>query len=139
MEPVATYEINDRNESQKILIATQGSEYKNDVVKDVVESLRGKTAYIKVIDVSLLQDVQPDQWNAIVVLHTWEIWKPEENARVFLKKYYSSEKIFVVTTSGSGEEKIEGVDAITGASILKDVPRHSRGIISWLELQLPPE
>lgn len=136
MDPVISYEINKDNESQKILIATQGSDYKNGVVEEIIDYLKDKPVYIKVIDVTHLKNVNHGQWDAIIVLHNWQMWKPDENARIFLEKYYSSGKIFVVETSGSGEEKIEGVDAITGASKMIEVPKHAKQINAWIKRQL---
>lgn len=132
MDPVKTKEINSRTNAQKLLIATQGSDYKNDVVKAITTEFENDSIYIKIIDVNLLGEINPDEWNAILVLHTWEVWKPEENAEKFLKKHFDSSKMFVVATSGSGDNRIDGIDGITGASSLDLIDKDSKTIISWL-------
>ena len=120
------------NTKKKILIATQGSEYKNDVVSGITDKFKNKSIYIKIIDVSLLGWVNPDELNAIIILHTWEIWKPEENSEKFLKKYFDSSKMFALATSGSGDNMIDGMDGITGASSLDLIDKDPKTIRPWL-------
>jgi hypothetical protein len=132
MDYVKTKEINSQTNTKKILIATQGSEYKNDVVSAITDEFKSKSIYIKIIDVSLLGKVNPDEWNAILILHTWEVWKPEENSEKFLKKHFDSSKMFVLATSGSGDNMVDGMDGITGASSLDLIDKDSKTIISWL-------
>lgn len=136
MEFVESYEINSSELPQRVLIATQGSEYKEKVVSGVIGEFKSQEVYFKVVDVSLLDDVDPTIWNAVIILHTWEIWKPEEHAKAFLDAKYSSDNIFVVTTSGSGDQKMDGVDAVTGASELNDAPDHVETISTWLDVRL---
>ena len=95
MEFVESYEINSSELPQRVLIATQGSEYKEKVVSGVIGEFKSQEVYFKVVDVSLLDDVDPTIWNAVIILHTWEIWKPEEHAKAFLDAKYSSDNIFV--------------------------------------------
>lgn len=124
MSEVESFESGPRQSDEKVLIATQGSAYKNNLVDRLIDFLVSHEVYVNVIDVSLLDSVNSTNWDAIVVLHTWEKWEPQENAAQFLEKQYDPEKVFVVTTSGGGDEKIKGVDAITGASILAEIPDH---------------
>ncbi len=136
MKLVPPFEINTKYVENNVLIATQGSKYKDAVVKGVVDYLTTKPVYIRVIDVSKLNEVNTDAWNAIVVLHTWEMSKPPKEVKEFLKNNYNSNNIFTLTTSGNGDEKIKGVDAITGASLLKEVPNHVQLLINKLDNKL---
>jgi hypothetical protein len=133
MEKIESYEVNKKENQQKILIATQGSDYKNALVKGIIDTLKTVHIYIKVIDVSILKNEYVDNYDAIVIMHTWEMTKPQTDAAQFLKDYYNPNKIFVISTSGSGEEKIEGIDAITGASRIEEVPKHLKKILKWLD------
>jgi len=56
-------------------------------------------------------------------LHTWESWKPQANAKQFIDRIQDKSKIIVLATSGEGNEKIKGVDALTSASKRSDIPR----------------
>jgi hypothetical protein len=104
-----------------VLIATQGSKYKEAVVSGVVEALEEQEVHIKVIDVSGLSEIQVEDWDAIVILHTWQASKPQKDAEAFLKKQDQRRKIIVHTTSGKGTNAMDGVDAITGASCMRNV------------------
>ena len=42
----------------------------------------------------------------------------------------------ILCTSGAGEGKIKGVNAISGASILDDVPARVETICTWLDARL---
>lgn len=123
MEFVKAYEIGSPELTKKVLIATQGSEYKNSLTKGIIDHLRPQQVYIKVIDVSGLDTVNADEWDALVIMHTWEV-TPQKDAARFIKKAYNPNKMLVVSTSGDGGNKIEGVDAITGTSIITDVNSH---------------
>ena len=78
---------------------------------------------MKVIDVSGLSTVDPDVWDALVIIHTWENLQPQVNAKQFIDRLDASgmHKLVVVTTSGSGGSKMDSVDAITSASRISDI------------------
>ena len=122
MDVAESFEVNTPELKHKVLIATQGSEFKNAVVVGIVDHLKKRHAYIKVIDIAALPQVNEDKWNAVVVIHTWENWKPQVDAKVYLEHVKDLSKVIVLTTSGDGDYKIEGVNAITSASVMTDIP-----------------
>lgn len=123
MDVVNSYAVNAATLEKKILIATQGSDFKNKVTKGIVDYFKSDSIYIQVVDVGELQNIDPKDFNAIVVIHTWENWKPPISVQLFIEKNKDRKnKIAVLTTSGEGTYKMEGVDAFTGESILTDVP-----------------
>jgi hypothetical protein len=123
MHPARSFEVNSPAASQKVLIASQGSAFKDSIVAGVVAHLRERQVYARVIDVSTLATVRETDWNAILLIHTWEMEKPEPNAKKFLDRTHNLRKIIVLTTSGAGNRKMEGLDAISSASEMIDVPR----------------
>ncbi|MGB5553658.1 MAG: hypothetical protein WBM83_03290 [Flavobacteriaceae bacterium] len=130
METVEAYEINSSNLEKTLLIATQGSEFKNAVTQGLVNHYGSGDVYIKVIDVATLNNVNPSDYDAILVIHTWEYEKPPTVVAAFIERTASDrDKIVVMTTSGQGTSKMEGVDAITGESVLDDAPRIADEII----------
>lgn len=133
MEEANGFELNSAKLDQKVLIVTQGSEYKKSIVENIKEEFTDKNAYLKVVDIKKLKKVKAKEWDAIVIMHTWEIFEPEERAKKFLKKHYDASKMFVVSTSASGDNNIDGVDGITSASELTNVSKDSRKIIDWLK------
>lgn len=123
MDVIESYEINSSSLSKKVLIASQGSEFKNTVVTGVIDRFKSNDVYFKVIDINLLKSINSNKWNAIIILHTWEMWKPPTEVKDFIDNNMNNlEKIIVVSTSGDGSFKIEGVDAFTGESIMEKVP-----------------
>ena len=129
MDYVESYEVNALDLEKKLLIATQGS----GITKAVVGRYESGPIYIKVIDVSELVEIDPDDFNAILVVHTWENWKPPAEVKSFVERTKKdANKIVILTTSGEGSYKMEGVDALTGESILDEVPVLSGKIVERL-------
>jgi hypothetical protein len=122
MGPAKSFEVNAPHSGPSVLIATQGSAFKDAVVAGVVDHLRTRSAYVKVVDVSALPAVNEADWNAIVVIHTWEMGKPQADAQAFVARIASSHKAVVLSTSGRGDFRMEGIDAISSASKIADVP-----------------
>lgn len=123
MDVVKPYAVNLPTLEKKLLIATQGSDFKNDVTTGIVEYYKPDSIYIQVIDVGSLENSDPKDFNAIVVIHTWENWKPPISVQSFIERYKNEKnKIVLFTTSGEGSYKMEGVDAFTGESIMTEVP-----------------
>lgn len=101
MAPAASREIGARGQSPAVIVATQGSEYKDALTQRLVDRLRN-SAYVRIMDVSGLPAVIEREWDAIVLIHTWEKWKPEPNALAFVERALDRHKLVVLTTSGSG-------------------------------------
>lgn len=134
MEVAQEFEVNSPELNLKLLVATQGSEYKNEVTKGVVNYYKKDSVYIKVIDVTSLASIDPSHYNAIVVIHTWENWQPPAEVELFIDKTKDIQnKIIVLTTSGEGSYKMEGVDAITGESKLENTNTYINQITKRLE------
>ena len=122
MDIAKSFEVNTPELEHKVLIATQGSKFKDALVAGVVEQLKQGQTYIKVIDVSGLPQVNEAQWNAVVIMHTWEASKPQADAKAYLERVKDLTKVIVLTTSGNGNSKMEGINAITSASEMSNVP-----------------
>ena len=133
MDVVAPYTINPPTLEKKVLIATQGSEFKNKVTGGIVDYFKADSVYIEVVDITSLPTINLEKYNALVIIHTWENWKPPITVQTFIEKYPEfSNKIVVLTTSGEGSYKMERVDAITGESKLADAPLFVDTIIERL-------
>ena len=133
MDVVAPYTINAPTLEKKLLIATQGSDFKDKVTSGIVNHFKSDSVYIEVVDVESLNVIDPDDFNALVIIHTWENWKPPLSVQSFIEKYGNeSNKIIVLTTSGDGDYTMDGVDAIAGESKLSEVPLYINNIIDRL-------
>jgi len=82
LKTVDTLKIGDMTTvDSKVLIATQASQFKDEVVAEIKKALGQNVFYIKVLDVKWLPSQSVDDYNAIVVLnrcmagrtHGWRI------------------------------------------------------------------
>ena len=136
MDIIAERQVNNSIASKKILIASQGSEFKNALVDALIEDLKKEDVFIQVIDVTTINTIEPNQWDLLMIFHTFEIWEPQKDAAAFLDKSYDKSKMIILATSGSGDLMIEGVDGITGASILDEVATKKEIILTKAKLIL---
>lgn len=135
MEVVESKEMNSAQLSTKILIATQGSTFKDAVVQNVTSQYELDSVYIKVIDVFRLSQINETDFKAIVILHTWEYGKPPQTVEDFVTNYKGTkDKLIVLTTSGEGTNELKGIDALAGESILEDASDYTDEIIERIEL-----
>ncbi len=123
IEAVWTSEINSSGLERKLLIATQGSPFKDSVTAGVLGRYKSRAVVVEVMDVTALENTDAADFDAILIIHRWEAGAPSETVQSFIDKNSDlSNRIVVLTTSWNGLEKMENVDAVTGASVLEDVP-----------------
>jgi hypothetical protein len=118
MQPVEPRELGERGHGPAVLIATQGSAYKNAIVDTLIQRLQTLPTYLRIIDISQLPAVDEQQWDALVVLHSWERWQPPPAVQGFVERLKARSKLVVLTTSGGGDSRMACVDAVTSASEL---------------------
>lgn len=75
-------------DASAVLVATQGSDFKNVVV-----------------DVSALPSVDESRWDAVVIIHTWEYGNPQSDAAEFIQR----------VKDPSGVDAISGASVMTEA------------------------
>ena len=92
MKTATSYEVNAPSEDRKLLIATQGSAFKNTVTQGLVDYYKQDSVYIKIIDVADLEKIHPEDFSAVVILHTWENWKPPASVKSFVKENEAQKK-----------------------------------------------
>lgn len=103
--------------TNRLLIATQGSSFKDLLTAEILRKLEGEDIQIRGIDISALAEVELDRWDAFLIVHTTEKWVLPPSVEDFLKRVPSN-KVVEVITSGDGDwrpEKTE-VEIITSAS-----------------------
>jgi hypothetical protein len=133
MAVVSPFEVAGAATAPAVLIATQGSEFKNAVTAELVEALRRSSARVNVIDVSALERTRADDWDAIVLIHTWEMGKAPAAVTAFMQRTPKRKNLVVLTTSGEGTFKLADVDAISAASQMADTSARATEIMRKLE------
>lgn len=136
MRAVRSFDVGDASRPQHVLIATQGSAFKDALVAGVLVALQSRPVYVRVIDVSGLRAVHENDWNAIIIAHTWEFGRAQADARAFVDRVPDKNKLIVVTTSGGGREKLPGIDAISAASVMDDTPARVAEVTGRLDAVL---
>jgi menaquinone-dependent protoporphyrinogen IX oxidase len=68
------------------LIATQGSDFKNAVTKGLVDHFKSDSIFIQVVDIQELSAIDPVNYDALVLIHTWESWKPPVEVKSFIER-----------------------------------------------------
>ena len=137
---VKTAEWGDVEADQRVLIATQRSEFKAAVVKRIVEDLEEDLCYVKVMDLKGLGDEPATEYDAIVVVNTCKAWRMSRGASRFVKSFANKEKVVLLTTAGGGDwmPKSAGVDAISSASKSNKVDPLADEIVSKVRKILNP-
>ena len=135
MAAVTEQRINDPSLSKRLLIATQGSTFKDSLTSGIVSRYTADSVFIQILDISQLPDIALDRYQAVVLVHTWENWKPPVVVDSFVRQLLPHEKrkLVVLTTSGKGDFKMESIDAITGESRMEEIPKNLDAIIAKLD------
>ncbi len=118
MDVIETSEIGKPDAPVKILIASQGSEFKNALVGKITDALKGDDVFIYITDTTKLPEAPMDDYKAVVLIHTVEAWKLEKHVELYLSKTGDLSNLVLVSTSGGGDWKTDkyDVDTITSAS-----------------------
>jgi len=113
-----SFEIKTLNPTQKILIATQGSDFKESLGKILCDSLKKSSVYIRGIDVGELAEVNDEDWDRILIMNSFIIWL-NKDVDQFITHTLAPEKILVFVTSGGADWLPQSefkVDTFTSAS-----------------------
>ena len=113
-----SFEIRTETPSTNILIATQGSGFKDIFVKTLCDSLKKSSIYIKGIDVKDLAEVNEENWNKIIIINSFVI-RLNKNVERFIDHSSTPGNVLLFVTSGGADWQPQPqlkVDAITSAS-----------------------
>lgn len=135
---IADAEAGTPSSKNKILVASQGSDFKKQLVDKLVNSLKNQSIYIKVTDVTRLSTVDLEGWNAIVIINTCEGGIMQKDVSNFLDNNKDINKVIVLTTSGSGvwQPKDIKIDSISSASRKQDINKINEYLYNKINLIL---
>lgn len=118
------------NNKYQLLIANEGSHFKDSVVSVLTQHYSSKPVNIKIIPLSALSQIEPKEYHAIVILHSWYTWKPPPEVEGFAHKHHNClENIVSFSSSFYGNLKMKELDGITGASKMSDVSGYAQKLI----------
>lgn len=130
--PINPYSINSKSSKKKVLIATQKSDFKDLVVKNVIKHYEEQDIYISVIDVTKLTDIKAEEWDRIIIFSAIRYYKLNDTVDQFIKNEKDSNRIFLYNTSNSTQLKTDNIDTVTSASQKIDVDKCTSVIINLI-------
>lgn len=133
--PAEPFEFKGDHPVRRILIATQGSDFKNVLVENLCDSLKNSPVYIKGVRVKDLDGIDHGNWDRILIVNSFLVWLNRHVQR-FVRSAAEPEKILLMVTSGGGDWQPEPdlkVDAFTSASRKVNVRGLVRLISHWLQ------
>ncbi|MBG6131832.1 hypothetical protein IWQ47_003426 [Aquimarina sp. EL_43] len=140
MDTVIPFEVNDANLETKVLIASQGSRFKDSLVQGIIRHYQNDVVYFKIIDVYTMFTVDIDKWDALVIINSWEYGSPPRNVKKFIKNHPSQlDKLIILSTVGSSNIALEDVDVISGESIIEKAPEYTSIVVERLDKIIKPK
>jgi hypothetical protein len=132
------YEVNEHLSDKQLLIVTQQSDYKDSLTTGLIAQLAELPVNIVVIDLTTAANYQVDKTiDACILMHTWEMSRPPGMVSAFRERMADEIPLFVISTSGSGEEFLDGdLDGISSASAMIDANRDIQVCVEWAKLAL---
>jgi len=104
----------------RVLIATESSEFKAQVVSTLLGQLATAETYVKVIDLANVSSEPAAGYDAIVVLTRRLGWKLPADATAFLDSTPEKGKVVLLTTYKMKAYKRDDVDTVSSASKVED-------------------
>ncbi|WP_034230005.1 hypothetical protein [Aquimarina pacifica] len=133
MDTIIPFEVNKDKAKANVLIASQGSRFKDSLVQGILKHYQQDSIYFKVIDVYMLFTVPIDEWDAIIMINSWEYYDPPSNLTKYIRKYPDRlDKLIILSTVGSSNRSLEDIDVISGESIIEKVPDYMSIIVTQL-------
>jgi len=137
-EVIDPFQVGNPEAKYKVLIASQGSDFKENLVDRFVMELESDSVYLSILDCTQLNENYLKGWDAYVFIHTMQIHKMPEEADLFLHKMADLTKVVLVSTSGAGDEHYKNldIDGISSASRMVAIDPIMEWILPKLEIHL---
>ncbi|EDN7593768.1 hypothetical protein GPY84_11845 [Listeria monocytogenes] len=117
MDVTENAEINKSATGDHVLLATQGSKFKDSVMDQVKKDMEGKNVHVSIIDTTKLDKVKADDYDKVVLFTTVQSDDIPENVSTFMNDNKDkSIHIAVTADSGRWDDKPKDIDAISEAS-----------------------
>jgi hypothetical protein len=132
---IEPYHVGSPNAPLKVLIASQGSEFKDNLSEKIIQKLENDSIYMSVIDCTALKKENAADWKAIVIIHTTKAHNIPRYVSSFLESLSDYSNVVLISTSGGGDEVITEfeVDAISTASLISETSNIASLVISKVE------
>ena len=136
--PVRERQVSAKPSGREVLIASEGSKFKNAVIEIVLAELVDEGHGVVTVDHKKLNTLNTQPFDAIVILNQCWARRLDRSVRRFLDHAPNKEKIILLTTRKDKDWKpdVPGVDAITCASNMAQVETVARSLITRIHARL---
>jgi hypothetical protein len=117
---------------KQLLVASSGSAFKQQLLKELEHRLLADKIPLKVIPLRELPGIDPAACRAVVLLNSCEMGKMDSRVEAFLAQHRDYARTVLVTTSGGGLWKTKkfAIDTVSGASKRSVAPSLAETIMS---------
>lgn len=128
---IDSFQVGNQNAPYKILVASQGSDFKEKMVDRIIREWDCDSIYLSILDCTDLNKSHLEGWNAYIIIHTMQVHKMPKQTDLFLKQFTDLSKVTLVSTSGAGDEhykgvEVDGISSPSRASVIEQ-------IMNWLK------
>ncbi|MBC6298263.1 hypothetical protein HCJ45_14210 [Listeria sp. FSL L7-1517] len=117
MDVTPNTEINESATGDHVLLATQGSDFKDSVIDQIEQDMANKNVHISIMDTTKLDKVSADDYDKVVLFTTVQSDDIPENVTTFMNDNKDkSIHIAVTADSGRWDKQPKDIDAISEAS-----------------------
>jgi hypothetical protein len=133
------YEAGDTGNPRKVLIAGEHSEFKENVVIRIIETLGTEEWYFRVIGLDQLQEQETEPYGAILLVAAFRAGRLDERVTTYLSKDPQNPKTILFFTRGTEDPLPEKnkpdiqIDAVSSASKDARVELRARELVALIE------
>ena len=127
-------EAGDASFAKKVMIASEKSDFKKEVVIKAMEALVKEGYFVQVTGLDDLKTADTAQFGAVVILNP--CWAGSMDGKVsdFMKGHADDQKVIIFTTSSDGKWKPDlKVDLISGASVMETTDSKAQEIVGLVK------
>ena len=116
----------------RVLIATQKTRFKQEIVSEIRNALNTNSIYIKVVDVKNLRYEGTRDFSAVVIINRALAGRPDPRVESYIDNEPQKNKIIILTTGilDAWKPDTEGVDAMTSASVISKSDKIAQKVVS---------
>jgi len=116
----------------RVLIATQNTKFKQEVVSEIRSALNNHSIFIKVVDVKNLRFEGALDFSAVVIINRALAGRPDPRVESYIDNEPQKNKIIILTTGvlDAWKPDTESVDAMTSASVIRKSDKIAQKIVS---------
>lgn len=133
---VESFEINNPALKSKLLIACTEGNFPEKIGHGILDHYKNNYN-LSLVDISDLNKINPENYEGIFLIHTWEKWNPPPDIVEFMdlsKKF--NDKTVIMATSSGGSSQTDDVDGISGGKESESIQFYVKEAIAKMNLVL---